>query len=111
MEHLILALGREHHDCPIKILSLATTFEGPFSTFPARTGWDISTWRWENNDQGFDPGGRSTSDVATFLQTWLFFGVLRNVLCVPAPEEAFTRRGGDGETFLTTVALQQYVQA
>jgi hypothetical protein len=108
MEHLMLD-GRVP---PIVIPYIARDDfnDGDFSTFPERKGWDISTWRWSTKDVGFDLNGRSIQEMSSFLQEWLFFGLLGAVLDIVIVKGDFLRSDVDGRRYLTTAALPNYLQ-
>ncbi|QDS72190.1 hypothetical protein FKW77_004958 [Venturia effusa] len=74
-----------------------------------RKGWDVSTWRWSTEDVGFDLNGRTIQEMSSFLQSWLFFGLLRSVLDVPITRTDFIRHDFNNRQFITTTALPKYL--
>ncbi|TID20896.1 hypothetical protein E6O75_ATG05661 [Venturia nashicola] len=109
MEHLMLD-GRV---APIHIpyIGLDHLDEGDFLTFPDRKGWDVSSWRWSTEEVGFDLNGRTIQEMSSFLQAWLFFGLLRAVLDIPISQTDFTRRDeSDGRQLITTALLPKHLE-
>ena len=110
MEHLLSALGNATLTTTIEIPSLVCDdFDGEFVTFPDRKGWDVSSWQWPDDTTGFDRNGKTVSEMASFLQSWLFFGILKTVLDVEHPEELYTRQDASGVRVLTTERLLKHV--
>lgn len=70
-----------------------------FSNYPQRKGWD-KAWLFEHSSYG----GRTLEQTAAFLQTWLYFGVLSEVLEIKVDEREFIR---DKE--ITTQELPRYL--
>ncbi|OCL01411.1 hypothetical protein AOQ84DRAFT_383762 [Glonium stellatum] len=81
---------------------------GDFHSFPERRGWDVSTWQWSTPEDGFNLNGKSVRDMAAFLQTWLFFGLLNSVLQIVLKDD-FIRADDKGQLFLTTRLLPSYL--
>ena len=86
---------------------------GDFLSYPQRQGWDTSIWEWSEDEVGLDTRGRKFDDMATFLQSWLFFGLLETVLGRKIPVEEFTRLMDSDEEdlrrFITTSKLVAYL--
>jgi hypothetical protein len=77
-----------------------------FSSFPSRRGLDKS--RLLHGD--FQ--GRSTDDLNEFFQSWLFFGMVYEVLTVAGEDvdlSEFVRINGDGQQVITTIPLRRYL--
>ena len=80
-------------------------YEG-FSHFPSRWGYTLGSL-----EHG-DLGGRHIDDAAGFLQAWLFFGLLTEVLGgigVPFRQSDFLREGNGGAPIITTEPLPLYL--
>ena len=80
-------------------------YEG-FSKFPSR--WGYETQALERGDLG----GRHIDEATTFLQAWLFFGLLTEVLGgigVPFQEADFVREADQGGPTITTQLLPRYI--
>ena len=68
-----------------------------FATYPARRGFDI--------ERILEGVFQDADDTASFLQTWLFFGLLNAVLGVTAETSDFVRTDEDGTRSMTTEKL------
>ena len=68
-----------------------------FSEYPVRKGWQSV----ESDTIEFDQ--RSPDESSAFLQTWLFFGMLMDVLDIPVALKDFIQDG-----YVTTKRLSQY---
>ncbi|KAK5129345.1 hypothetical protein LTR08_003575 [Meristemomyces frigidus] len=107
MEHLLLS--EDASTVLIPYMPSAAYDGGDFQTFAARKGWDVTTWKWSTLEQGFDTNGKSMSEMAAFLQHWLFFGLLTAVLGVPVPIDHFVRAHADNQRYICTAALARYL--
>ncbi|KAK5309164.1 hypothetical protein LTR70_010547 [Exophiala xenobiotica] len=79
----------------------------PLNSYPQRCGYNAS------HLAAGQFTGRSPADIASFLQTWLYFGTLHEIFH-PHREietEDFIRRGSHGYPFITTVKFEEYVTA
>ena len=76
----------------------------PFSTYPERSGWD--KYRLFCGD--FSEHGEA--ETASFLQTWLYFGMLSNFFGSRFVLNDFTRLDGSRKLIMTTNLLQ-YVKS
>jgi hypothetical protein len=87
---------------------------GDFLTYPQRKGWEIPPWDAWDRSLEFDTAGRTFDEIAAFLQTWLFFGLLESVLGIKIPKEDFTRLNEDGkdgkQAVITTTRLKHYLE-
>lgn len=64
-----------------------------FFTFPARAGWRLeANGRW----QTLDARSQDKDELEAFLQSWLFFGVLEEVLGEPVSYDDYTYPAGSG---------------
>jgi hypothetical protein len=71
--------------------------------YPQRKGW--------NKDWLFDFGvfgGKTLAEATSFLQTWLYFGLLTETLGVKVATTDFVRKGSTGAV-ITTHALPKYL--
>lgn len=111
MEHLVPNNAKP--SSLIAIPYLAHEYDGSdFITYPERHGWDVSTWTWVEDEQdGFDQNGHSAEEMASFLQTWLFFGLLQSILLdIQVDQNDFkSPAANDGQYFLTTRSLSRYL--
>ena len=80
---------------------------GDFQTFAFRKGWDVTTWKWSTLERGFDTNGRSISEMAAFLQHWLFFGLLTAILDDPLPLGDFVEVHAGNQQYTCTSALSR----
>jgi hypothetical protein len=74
-----------------------------FSEFHNPKGFDVQQLL-DGNSQHFSP-----KQIASFLQTWLYFGMMREVLDVEITIEDFVRTDEKGK-WITTEKLPQYMQ-
>ena len=77
-----------------------------FSSFPSRRGLDKS--RLLHGD--FQ--GRSTDDLNDFFQSWLFFGMVHEVLTVAGEDvdlSEFVRINEDGQQVITIIPLRRHL--
>ena len=105
MEHLPLANGAV---APIVIAFVCKEEYdgGDFSSYPTRRNWKVDLW-----PRTFKYYSKKDLDeIPSFLQTWLFFGILSTVTRQRIPVKDFTRENG-GKRYITTAALQRYVEA
>jgi hypothetical protein len=70
-----------------------------FAAYPARRGFDIERVLKDNFQD------TSSHEIASFLQTWLFFGLLHAVLGVTAETSDFVRTDEDGTRWIATEKL------
>ncbi|RDW91443.1 hypothetical protein BP5796_02608 [Coleophoma crateriformis] len=75
-----------------------------FSTYPHRQGWDIESLQAGNFQ------GRSPAEVASFLQAWLYFGMMSEVTKLEIDSDAFVRVDDVGKKWLTTEKLPELLQ-
>jgi hypothetical protein len=82
-------------------------FDGlEFSSYPARRGWEVARLLCG------DFGEKSPDETVAFLQTWLYFGVLSEII---GPSNRvkmcdFSKEGGDGRKYVTTIQLLRYLE-
>lgn len=87
---------------------------GEFLSYPQRKGWDIPRWRRgmlpRRYDTDFDRDV-DVDEVAAFLQTWLFFGLLSSCLQSKIVVSDFVRTDARGQAVITTANLQRYLES
>lgn len=109
MEHLLPPTDKI---APLKVRYCANSYDGDeFLTFPDRKGWDISTWKSVSTEaKDFDRNGRSSAEIASFLQTWLFFGLLHAVLGEQCSMDDFVNEEDIRQPALNTSILGVYIE-
>ena len=109
MEHL---LGAKHGAAPIRVPFIAESYDhGEFLTFPARCGWNISTWKDVSaTATRFDQNDRSLEEVASFLQTWLYVGLLVSALGKDLPLDDFIDRNESTQPVISTRLLGLHIE-
>jgi hypothetical protein len=92
--------------CPIFVPYIGDCeYDGlDFAGYPGRKRWDVDRLL-KGDFQGFPP-----TSVAAFLQTWLYFGLMHEILNVKVRTADFIRIGYSGERWLTTEKLPGYLQ-
>jgi hypothetical protein len=89
---------------PISIPFIAEEYDGgDFAEYPNRRGLNL-----ERLTKG-DFQNLSSNQVASFLQTWLYFGLLHGILGVNFKAEEFVRIDEAGKKWLTTAKLPVYL--
>ena len=86
-------LGGEDYDC-----------DG-FFDFPSRRGWS------EERLSQSPLGSHTRLMAGQFLQTWLFYGLLSEILGVRIPRTHFSYEDAEGRRWITTERLSEYVHA
>lgn len=81
---------------------------GPILSYPERRGWDV---RFSNQGAHFLLGGREppATEVAGFVQTWLYFGLLRVTIGPSCVNASFVTTDEAGHAWLTTSQLQDII--
>ncbi|KAF3165733.1 hypothetical protein EYR41_000453 [Orbilia oligospora] len=78
MEHLPLPRGKKHLKIPNLALETYTRKKDvPWADYPQSRGWTSEQLRGDDNF-----GGRSTAEVQSFFQVWLYFGTVIEVLAI-----------------------------
>ena len=91
---------------PVRVPYLGGQYDDlDFAGYPSRHNWDIDRLR-EGDFQG-----ASRRDAAQFLQTWLYFGLLHEVLDMPIAAADFFRPDGPQEYVITTAKLADYLRS
>ena len=111
MEHLLFAGGIAPIVFPF--LDSESWDGGDFLSYPQRQGWDSSIWDRSDDEDRLDTHRLKFDDLATFLQRWLFFGLLETVLRKKIPFGDITRLVDDGDEdprrVITTSRLAAYL--
>ena len=90
---------------PVEIPLLGGEYDGQeFTGYPTRQNWDLEKL------QAGDLQGRTTAEAGSFLQTWLYFGMMQEVLGIEILTTDFVRVSDSQERFVTTHKLQEYLQ-
>ncbi|KAL1615723.1 hypothetical protein SLS54_008853 [Diplodia seriata] len=108
MEHLLL---NGESIAPLSIPYMGSKFDGgDFFTFPDRKGWNVSSWEYADPEtNGFDLNDKSVREMASFLQAWLFFGILTAFFGDECSPDDFIRTDDAGNKFITTKMLDNYL--
>jgi hypothetical protein len=76
--------------------------------YPSRHGWDLDVIRRGDLDGSLK--GRRRDELATFLQSWLYFGLAATILETPIEVSDFTGWNEAGERILRTTSLTRHIQ-
>lgn len=88
---------------PVQVPYLGGIYDGEdFAGYPLREDWNLSQL------QECNLGGRSLIDAQRFLQTWLFFGMLNEILDIEILTGDFVRMDGS-QALMTTHKLRSYL--
>ncbi|KAI4231292.1 MAG: hypothetical protein L6R40_007777 [Gallowayella cf. fulva] len=98
------------HDCsftPLRIPCLASDLydEGSWRTYPHRHGWQVDYVRGITTIL-LAGEKRPTSENAAFLQSWFYFGLLKEVLGDLFVASQFVTEGQDGKRRISTKKLE-----
>ncbi|KAF2493286.1 hypothetical protein BU16DRAFT_75751 [Lophium mytilinum] len=109
MDHLPLPSSPSlNHEIPY--LCTENFDGGPFATYDTRSGW---TWSSVAGQIQFKRNGKTANNeqIASFLQTWLYFGLLSETLgeWSPGLHKRFIAEGKSGQKRLSTQYLEQTV--
>ncbi|KAM3416610.1 hypothetical protein BST61_g8201 [Cercospora zeina] len=77
---------------------------GEFSSFPSRRGWDQNLLRGSSSLQFaafIQQQGKSKEDAAVLIQSWLYFGMLSDVLGCAISEKDFRVPDASGKPMIT----------
>ena len=89
----------------VEIPYLGGGYDGEeFTGYPARQNWDLEKL------QAGDLQNRTIADAGSFIQSWLYFGMMQEVLGIGILTADFVRVDGSQERFVTTHKLQEYLQ-
>lgn len=90
---------------PVEVPYLGGEYDGQeFTGYPARQHWDLGKL------QAGHLQGRTIADAGSFLQAWLYFGMLHGVLGVDFLTTDFVRVDDSEERFVTTHKLRPHLQ-
>ena len=91
----------------IKLPFFGRIYDGSdFLEYPKTLGWDVewlTNWDWIKR-------GKCLQEVHSFLQAWLFFGLLEHVMGMPILASEFIYEGADGKEYITTAPLSGYAE-
>ena len=94
-----------HKHNPINVPFLGGEYDGEdFNGYPGRQHWDLDKL------QTGDLENRNTADAGQFLQSWLYFGMMQEVLGFRVPTADFVRGSVSKKRFVTTHKLREYLQ-
>ena len=92
MDHLLLPRNSATQFLNIPFLCNEQYDGGPFLTYPARTGWNVTVGQWP---ESLSRNGREISDeneIGSFQQTWLYLGLICEITGKPVDSETFKAR-------------------
>ena len=119
MDHIPLPHRSTHDHLEIPYLCTEDYDNGPFLTYPERKGWNRQGFQGKPRgpDNRFSiensSGGTrfaSAEEVASFVQAWLFFGLLKAVLGPRVQSKDFITYNGSGKAILTTKCIERYTR-
>ena len=89
----------------VEIPYLGGEYDGEeFTGYPAQQNWDLEKL------QAGDLQNRTALDAGSFIQSWLYFGMMQEVLGIDILTADFVRVDGSQKQFVTTHKLQEYLQ-
>ena len=88
MDHIALPTNAAYHPIVVPCLSQFDYDHLGFESYPARRGWNSTSLLAGNFTQGHHSS--DSASAAAFLQDWLFFGSLREILGEAASKSAYT---------------------
>ncbi|CAO1599190.1 hypothetical protein XANCAGTX0491_002930 [Xanthoria calcicola] len=105
MNHLPLPHETPYHHLHVPYLDCIPHDNGSWYTYPQRHGWQVhqnkgKTVLLRNGEK------RSIAENAAFVQSWLYFGLLREVLGDLLDVEQFRRKQADGTMAVSTERLE-----
>ncbi|KAF7540756.1 hypothetical protein G7054_g1167 [Neopestalotiopsis clavispora] len=101
MDHLSLPQFPAHPHVEVPRICEAEYDGGPWLSYQERE-------RWQKVD--FLGASRSADDVQSFLQRWLFFGLLHVFLGAKLDQSSFVRDAPDGSQYITTAHLPELLR-
>lgn len=107
MDHLPLPKSALAH-LRIACISKGDYDDGPFLSFPTRQNWEITLFK-QSIEEGVSHGGTppSVAETQSFLQTWLYFGTLREIFGESMESSDFIAIDEDGSRFLCTTNIKR----
>ena len=91
---------------PINVPFLGGEYDGEdFNGYPSRQCWDLGKL------QTGDLQNKSPADAGKFLQSWLYFGMMHEVLGLRVPTTDFVRGSVSKKRFVTTHKLPEYLRS
>ncbi|KAI9871761.1 MAG: hypothetical protein M1830_002482 [Pleopsidium flavum] len=117
MDHVQLPQNPVHPPIEVPYLCTEAFDGGPFHLYPYLKGWSERDVFYRPNwtrqppfDSDDIPDRRSAGEAISFLQNWLFFGLLVTVFGPDLDTRDF-RRNKDGHEFVTTIPLPVFSAA
>lgn len=109
MEHIPQPLNSDRERIVIPYLAdQAPEYDGQgFANFPLRYGYSVS----EGHNTPSDDHHHGGASYCASLQTWLWFGLLQEVLQTTVLQDAFIRLSANGKKVLQTESLLAYISA
>ncbi|KAL9615734.1 MAG: hypothetical protein Q9160_009300 [Pyrenula sp. 1 TL-2023] len=118
MDHLELPSAPTHSPVTVPYFCTTEYDGGPFATYPQRQGWsetDIyNRGNWSHRspfdgESSLIAARKSAKEATSFLQNWLFFGLLSGVLGPQNRANEYVRNSPDGDPVVTTEKLVEDV--
>lgn len=110
MDHIPLPAGCSFPQIQVPYLDNTPLDNGSWYTYPQRHGWQIERTKkkvhfWRNGEKC------PVSEIAAFVQSWLYFALLREVTGETATGEQMSREGTEGRRFISTAGLETLLGA
>ena len=90
MDHLSLPKNPVIRSLPVPYLYDELYDGGPFTEYPERTGWNVTVEYWPETLTRHGKEVTDHAQIASLLQTWLYFGVLYEITGGPIDPKAFS---------------------
>jgi len=118
MDHIRLPENPVHPPIEVPYLCTEEFDGGPFHLYPYLKGWSERDVFYRANwtrrppfDSDAFPDRRPVGEAMSFLQNWLFFGLLVTVFGPDLDIRDFVRRNEDGHEVVTTIPLPAFSAA
>ncbi|EXJ91857.1 hypothetical protein A1O3_00407 [Capronia epimyces CBS 606.96] len=110
MDHLPLPPNPVIGSLPVPYLCHETYDGGSFLTYPVRTGWNVTEEQWPETLSRYGEEVHGEVQIASFLQTWLYFGLLSEITGYAIDAAAFRAPGRTRSTaWLSSKSLPDIV--
>ena len=110
MDHIPLPYNCSFRPIQVPYLDSISDDPGPWCTYPQRHGWQVNYNR-ESTVLLRDGEKRPIGEVAAFIQAWLYFGFLREVLGSQIDFHRFVGRGASKKQRVSTEDLEFLLQS